>query len=71
MHKAHANRLVTIVVRHNGEYRVSTPAGLEIKTGAIPLEYLQQNKINAQVMGLNAQPDRDDDPMSDLRDLDI
>ena len=71
LHKAHANRLVTIVVRHNGEYRVSTPAGLEIKTGAIPLQYLQQNKINAQVMGLNAQPDRDDDPMSDLRDLDI
>ena len=39
--KQYANRLLTIIVRHNGEYRISTPEGLEVKSGNIPLEYLQ------------------------------
>lgn len=71
----YANRLVSIMVRHNGEYRVSTQDGAEIKTGSIPMEYLHQNTFNSPVdeVSTNASElsQRDHDPMSDLRELDI
>lgn len=70
--KQYANRLLTIIVRHNGEYRISTPEGLEVKSGNIPLEYLQNNRINAPAaISKSSVSDADFDPMSDLKELDI
>ena len=70
--KQYANRLLTIIVRHNGEFRISTPEGLEVKSGNIPLEYLQSNRINAQATGSKSSSSYADfDPMSDLKELDI
>ncbi len=69
--KHYANRLLTIMVRHNGEYRISTPEGLEVKAGAIPLDYLQRNKINAHETKEISVTKQDFDPMSDLRELGI
>lgn len=69
--KLYANRLLTIMVRHNGEYRISTPEGLEVKSGAIPLDYLQRNTMHAHATEKLPTPRQDFDPMSDLRELDI
>lgn len=70
--KQYANRLLTIIVRHNGEFRISTPEGLEVKSGNIPLEYLQSNRINAQATNSKSSSSYADfDPMSDLKELDI
>ena len=69
--KLYANRLLTIMVRHNGEYRISTPEGLEVKSGAIPLDYLQRNTMHAHATEKFPTPRQDFDPMSDLRELDI
>ena len=69
--KIYANRLLTIMVRHNGEYRISTPEGLEVKSGAIPLDYLQRNRMHAHATEKLHAHTQDFDPMSDLRELDI
>lgn len=69
--KIYANRLLTIMVRHNGEYRISTPEGLEVKSGAIPLDYLQRNRMHAHSTEELHAHTQDFDPMSDLRELDI
>ena len=37
----HKNTPVTVLIRHNGEYRVSTLNGLQLSIGRIPIENLQ------------------------------
>lgn len=40
----HKNTPITVLIRHNGEYRVSTLNGLQLSIGRIPIENLQRFK---------------------------
>lgn len=72
---SYANRLLTVVVRHNGQYRVSTAEGLEVKSGTIPIPYLHKYSINSRVDRSSSEMPSEAktlfDPMSDLEGLDI
>lgn len=72
---SYASRLLTVVVRHNGQYRVSTAEGLEVKSGTIPIPYLHKYSINSRVDRSSSEMPSEAktlfDPMSDLEGLDI